>query len=936
MSYQLEPAITTLLKEKGFHKLTEPQVKAIPHILRGENTLIMAPTGSGKTEAAILPIFQMMMREPSQGIKLIYISPLRALNRDLIDRISWWAGRLGFRASVRHGDTPTSDRRSQALMSPDILITTPETFSLLLNTKIMRKHLDGVRFMIIDELHELIESKRGVQLSINMERLAHERGDFQRIGLSATIGSPEKALRFLVGEGRSGVIISTDITKRMKINIHYPKPTNIDYQLSARLYTYPSVVARVRLIRDIITKNRATLVFTNTRPMAEILGSRLYLYDENLPIMVHHGSLSRDIRIKIENMLKTGKIKGIICTSSLELGIDVGHIDMVIQYNSPRQASRLVQRIGRSGHWIEEVSRGAVIVQDLDDYLESTVIKKRLMRGELEEIKILEKPLDVLAHEVAGILTRQNVIDIEELYNILKKSIYYQNLTLEELEDFMKFLSNITHRYLYYDQESGLIKRPINRKRLFEYYYSILSMIPEVKQYLVIDDETSSPIGILDEEFITVYGEPNTKFIISGRPWKILQIYKNKVFVKPEEDFLGAIPHWIGEEIPVPYEVAIEVGKIKRIVEEAYLESGLEKAKKTITELELDIDALKPILDTLKAGYNLPTDKRIVIEKYEDKIFINIHGGTLINRSIANILAAAIFDMYGETVEISSEPYRIILRTPNLTPQDIGRLITMKLDYEGYFKKAVTSSNIFLWRLIHVARRMGIITREKTLNKREAEMLKNALEGTPPYLEAYRETSLKDYDRKNTLTFLNKISAGEIHITIYEEITPLTEDYINRYDIKFETIDIDRGRKLKILSKKVKLLNELRTFICLDCLDQVWENRIKELPETIVCIKCGSHNIGMTVKNIEEILPLIYRYKKDPESLKRSKVWREILKSAKMIMKYGKTAAFILAAENLTYRDVEELLEKHTQITDKLIEDIIKRENINLLRRFQS
>ncbi len=936
MKSLLEPAIESLLRERGFHKLTEPQIKAIPHILRGEHTLIMAPTGSGKTEAALLPILQKMMREHVGGIKLVYITPLRALNRDLIDRISWWAGRLGFRATVRHGDTPPKERRSQALLSPDILITTPETFSLLLNTKVMRRHLESIKYLIVDELHELIESKRGVQLSINMERLAYEAGEYQRIGLSATIGSPEKALEYLVGVGRSGVIVSTDITKMMKIDIHYPKPEPLDYQLSGSLYTYPSVVARVRTIRDIIARHKATLVFTNTRPMAEILGSRLYLYDDELPIMVHHGSLSRDIRVKIENMLKTGKIRGIICTSSLELGIDVGHIDMVIQYNSPRQASRLVQRVGRSGHWIEKVSKGAVVVQDLDDYLESLIIRNRVMRGELEEIKILEKPIDVLAHEIAGILTRQNSIHIDDLYSIVKRSIYYRGMSKEELENVLRFLTSLTDRYIYYDADTGLIKRPINRRRLFEYYYSVLSMIPEVKQYLVIDDETTTPIGVLDEEFIAVYGEPNTKFIISGRPWRIIQIYKNKVFVKPEEDFIGAIPHWVGEEIPVPYEVAQEVGALKREIEEAYHAKGDQGIDEYTKEAGLERDALKILIETVKQGYRLPTDKTITIERYQDKIIVNIHGGTLINRSIASILATVLFDMYGETVEVSSEPYRIIFRAVGLRPKDIKEILMAKWDYHTYFRKAVTSSNIFLWRLIHVARRMGIVSRERSLSRREAEMLKNALEGTPVYEEAYRETSIKDYDRDATLNYLAKIKGGEIDIVVYDEATPLTRDYLERYEVKFEAIEVDRGRKLRILSKKVKLLNEVRTFICLDCLENIWEARIKDLPEKPVCTRCGGNKIGLTIKNIDEILPLIYRYKRDPKQLKRSKVWRDILKSGEIIAKNGRLGAILLASENLSYKDIEELLTRYREPSDKLYEEIIRRENINLLRKFRS
>lgn len=542
-------------RRRGFTRLTEPQRRAIPLILGGSNVLLIAPSGSGKTEAALLPVFSMLVKSPRySGIKLLYITPLRALNRDLLERIEWWAHVLDLRVAVRHGDTEVSERVKQSLAPPDILITTPETLQAILVGKVLQKHLQSLRWVVVDEVHELADNKRGSQLSIALERLRMiiER-EFQIIGLSATVGSPERVASFLVGSRRKCEIVKVSVARMINLNILYPKPNRADLRLSEKLITFPEVAARLRAMRELIEKHRSTLIFTNTRSIAEILASRFKMWDLNIPVGIHHGSLSKYSRLNVEADLKHGVLKGVVCTSSLELGIDIGSVELVIQYNSPRQVTRLLQRVCRSGHWLELIAKGVVVCIDSDDLWESIVISGRALNEELEEIEIPKSPLDVLTHQLAGLLMYRGRWEIDELLRLLRESYPYKNLSREDLLDVIRYMANRSPPLARLFEDRGVVERPRPISGLYQYYFSKLSMIPEEKQFLAIDEERNIPVGLLDEVFIAEYGDPGTKLILAGQPWKILYTYEDKIYLKPEEDPSGAIPSWVGEEIPVPF-----------------------------------------------------------------------------------------------------------------------------------------------------------------------------------------------------------------------------------------------------------------------------------------------------------------------------------------------------------------------------------------------
>ena len=310
------------IKNLGIKKLTKIQEEAIPYVLAGENVLIVAPTGEGKTEAAILPIFEMFLRLKNEkkyvsGIFILYITPLRSLNRDIFRRLVEMGRRLGIKVEVRHGDTPTKLRKIQAESPPDMLITTPETLQAILVGKKMVKHLKNVCWVVADEIHELADDKRGTQLMVGLERLQKIVGkDFQRIGLSATVGDLKTIGGFLVGKDRKIKVVRVETFKEMDVKVESPSTTVEDEKLSEKFMVPVGTISRIRRIFELVKKYRSTLIFTNTREHTESLALKIRMLNPELPFSAHHGSISRDSRIKVEDLVKAGKLKAVVCTSS--------------------------------------------------------------------------------------------------------------------------------------------------------------------------------------------------------------------------------------------------------------------------------------------------------------------------------------------------------------------------------------------------------------------------------------------------------------------------------------------------------------------------------------------------------------------------------------------------------------------------------------------
>ncbi len=942
--------VRRLVEQRGFSKPTEPQQKTIPLVLAGKNVLLISPTATGKTEAAFLPILSALLQQQGEpGIKVLYITPLRALNRDMLERFEWWCNNLDIKLAVRHGDTETKERVRQSRSPPDLLITTPETLQAILSGWIMRQHLQRVQWVVIDEVHEMADSKRGSQLALALERLRAMIGrDFQMVGLSATIGSPDKVAQFLVGNGRSVEIIRVPVARMIRLKVLFPTPDDEDLRLSTQLFTHPEVAARLRLIKDYINKHKSVLLFTNTRAVSEVLASRFKVWDINFPISIHHGSLAKPSRLAAEKGLKSGELKGLVCTSSLELGIDVGRIDLVVQYMSPRQATRLIQRVGRSGHSIGRIADGIIVALDSDDTLEALAIAKKALKEDLEPVQIPPKPYDVLSHQIAGLLIKNKRLAFEEIRELFGKAYPYADLTVEDIEKVLRYMHQRLPRLAWVSFEDGVVLKPRQTKALFEYYFDNLSMIPEEKQFLVIDETTDSSVGVLDEAFMAEFGKPGTKFIIRGSPWVIEHVGEDKVHVKPIDDPSGAIPSWIGEEIPVPFEVSQEVGLMRGFVEEQ-MKAGVsprEIASKLSEEYPAESDvisrALAETVEQVNGGFPVPSNRRITVEDWGEFVLIHVNFGSLTNRALAQLLGQLISEKLGFTAVVQHDPYRVFVQTMgSMNAEGVVRLFGEMTELPAQTVRdslvlATVKTGLFKRRMIHVARRFGALKKWADFSSVSLQKLVKSFEETPIYEEALKEVFTKDLDVENLVRVLGLIHDGEVVVTRIDNggtVTPIARVGVERISMKTDLIPPERMRAVLIESAKARLLSEAASFVCVNCWGYVEMLRAKDLPDRPKCPKCGSYAIGLMKVEEERALPLV---DKEGTGLTKSeeKLREHAVNTARLIEKYGRPAAVALLARKVTPAEIMRVLEKEQKLTDRFYELVLEEERKAISKRF--
>jgi len=734
----------------------------------------------------------------------------------------------------------------------------------------------------------------------------------------------------------------------MELEIVYPQPSSEDDELASALFTHSEVAARLRVIRKFIEKQKSVLLFTNTRSAAEVLASRFKVWDIDFPVSIHHGSLAKPSRIAAERGLKNGELKGLVCTSSLELGIDVGRIDLVIQYMSPRQVTRLIQRVGRSGHRIGRIAKGIIVTMDSDDTLEAMVIARMAYREELEPVIIPPKPYDALAHQIIGLLMKKKRWYFYEIYDLLKNAYPYTDLTLEDIEKVLTYMHSRFPRLAWVSFEDMLVIKPRQTKAMYEYYFENLSMIPDEKQYLVVDETSEAAVGILDEAFMAEYGKPGVKFIIRGSPWRITNVSGDHVYVKSVDDPTGAIPSWVGEEIPVPLEVAQEVGSIRGFVEEQ-MKSGVtpeEAAARLAEKYPADKDTiLRAMLETVEQVGNeclVPTDKRIAVEDWEDFVIIHANFGSLTNRALAQLVGDVLSEQTGYTVTVQHDPYRIFLQTMGVANADyiVALFDEMKKWPDSVVQdkltKAAVKTGIFKRRMVHVARRFGAIKKWVDLSRISLRSLMKSFEGTVIYDEALKEIFTKDLDPQHTIQVLNGIRNGEFEVRKLETqgvVTPIARLGLERASMKTDIISPERMRLILIESAKARLLNEVRTFVCTNCWDYLEMIRIRDLPNKPKCPKCGSTALGVLQQEEDEASSLVE--KKGEKLTKIEQKWHEwALETAQLMSKHGKPAAVALSGKRLKSYDVDEIFREERELTDRFYELVIEAEKKALKRRF--
>src|SRR5512136_800725 len=886
----LDGRVRSTVEKRGWRSLSEPQAAAIPPLLEGRHLVLIAPTGSGKTESAMLPVFDRLVREEGPGFRALYITPLRSLNRDILQRMEWWCKELGITVGVRHGDTPAHERRKQALHPPHLLITTPETLQAVFMGKVLRKHLAHVRHVIVDEIHELAGSKRGAQLSVALERLAVYAGDFQRIGLSATVGNPAEVAAFLCGD-RPYRLVEIPVTPHLDIRVRYAGEDFAD---------------QARYVGRCIGGKGSSLVFVNTRVTAEALGHQLY---ETGDVEVHHGSLSKEVRVDAEERFKKGEIHTLICTSSMELGIDIGRVGHVIQFGSPREVSRLVQRVGRAGHQLHTISRGTILTTGFDDTLESMVIARMAKENRVEPVVPHTGSADTLANQVAALAVEYGEISRARILSILSRSGCYPDpgALLDRVCEQMA-----SHRLIRIDGDF-ITKTGRTRK-----YLSLnLSMIHDERKIRVFDMVTRRTVATLDESFVVGWAYTGAVFIAKGQLWRILDMEGDRITVEPAKKAKGELPSWEGEQIPVPFEVAREVGRLRR-------DRNFSRYPAHHRAVEFASGFLGR-MDRVKD--RIPDERLITLESSDEGVVANVCGGHKANEALARVLSILLSARHGTTVGMEVGAYRFLLRLPSaIGPADVKEVF-LSLDpahLDGILALALKRTSLFRWKLVQVAKKFGAINVDADYERFSIHRLLDLFEGTVIQDEAYRELFTRYMDVPGAASILADIGTGEITVAT----GPLT--ILGREGI-FSSRDMippplaDHA----VLSTLMQRLDREEVVLCcLHC--RKWHARtpVARVPEKPQCPNCGARLIAAVKPYEEDLCTVVLRRK--PETEEEKAVQARLLRNANIVLSSGKKAVIALAGRGVGPEIASRILATLTE-GDAFYREILKAER-NFIR----
>ncbi len=920
----LGETVRDALSERGFSTPTAPQRLAIPPLSAGEDTLVIAPTGSGKTETAMLPVFDDLVSGDSpDGFGALYVTPLRALNRDMRERLEWWGEYLGLEVDVRHGDTTQYQRGKQAEDPPDILVTTPETLQAMLTGERLRDGLTDVSHVVIDEVHELAASKRGAQLAIGMERLRDLSGEFQRIGLSATVGDPEEVGQFLTG-GRPCTIREIDVGSNVDVTVCEPEVTDEDDRLSGKLMTSAETASHVRLIRDIVDAHESTLIFVNTRQTAEALGSRFTELD--LPIGVHHGSLSKEARIDVEDRFKRGELDALLCTSSMELGIDVGRVDHVVQYQSPRQVARLLQRVGRAGHRRDEVSSGTVVTTRPDDTFEALAIARRARDGEVEPASIHEGSLDVVANQIPGFVQSRGSTFVADVYSTISAAYPFRDLTEETFREVLSELHR--NRIVWFDESEDRIE---TTGGTWQYVYANLSMIPDEATYEVHDIASGKQIGTLDERFVVNFAAPGEIFVQRGEMWRIAEIDddEDEVKVSPIEDPAGEIPSWIGQEIPVPYDVAQEVGELRGVTA-PQLESGAD-AGAVARELEdrypadhyTLTEAVSQLEDHVDSGTIMPTQDRILLERQGRTAVLNAPFGHTTNETLGRMLSSLLGQQSGSSVGLETDPYRIELELPgSVATSDVLDVLdeTDPEHVESILELGLKRSDALAFRLAQVSAKFGALKRWQGSGRMSNDRLLSALEDTPMYEEAIREVFHEDLDVNRASSVLEAIQSGSLEVVTARGRTPIG---LGGRSSGKELLAPENADASVIKTVRERIQNDRIILLCTHCTNWKVKTKVGRVQEQPECPECDSTRIAALNPWAEEVVDAVRAQEKDEE---QESMTERAYRSASLVQGHGNQAVIAMAARGVGPHNAAQIINKLRENEDEFYRDILSKE----------
>jgi ATP-dependent Lhr-like helicase len=861
---------------RAFERPTEAQAQAWPAIATGEHTLISAPTGSGKTLAAFLWGLDRFVAEPppadpkERRTRLVYVSPLKALSYDVEKNLRAPLRGIGaeVKVSVRTGDTPQKERADMLRNPPDVLITTPESLYLMLTSQ-AAKLFEGTEWVILDEIHAVAQTKRGAHLALTLERLAEAAGrDVQRIGLSATQNPLEEVGRYMVGPGRRCTIVDTGVRKPLDLAINVPVESMVEPDAgvdldplaggeATRKSIWPAIYPA---LLDLVEEHTSTIVFVNNRRGAERLALRLNdlaakrAEEAERPFKeiarAHHGSLAREERLIIEEQLKGGELPCLVATSSLELGIDMGAVDLVMQVESPKSVTRGLQRIGRAGHGVGEVSKGRIFPKFRADLLESTVVAKRMREGLIETTVVPRNALDVLAQQVVAMAAaagEEEGLAVDALHALITRTYSYAELSRTQLENVLDMLDG---RYpseefgdlrprINWDRVAGVIRA---RKGARALAITNAGTIPD-RGLFSVNLPDGRRVGELDEEMV-YEARPGQTFLLGASTWRIEDITRDRVIVTPAPGAPGAVPFWRGDSVGRPAELGRAVGEFSRWAVEQSVES-------LRAETDLDPLAAKNLLDYLREQQDatrvLPSDRTIVVERFRDEIgdwrvcVLSPYGGR-IHAAWGLALSARMREEQGLESDVIWSDDGLIFHLPDADDPPGSDFVLIEPDaLEDLIVGELGGSALFGARFRENSSRALLIPRaypgKRTPLWQQRLKSQNLLEVAKRYaqfpiiLETYRECLRDVLDLPGLTDLLTQLHSRDLTLVEVETETAspyassLLFDYVAQYMYEGDTPNAERRAAALSLDRELlrELLGqeELRDLISPEALEQV-------------------------------------------------------------------------------------------------------------------
>ncbi|MDQ3381832.1 MAG: DEAD/DEAH box helicase [Actinomycetota bacterium] len=856
--------------ERAFAAPTPAQAAGWPAIARGGHVLIQAPTGSGKTLAAFLIGIDRLNTSPGEGLRLLYVSPLKALNYDIERNLRSPLAGLGSELSVgvRTGDTPADERRRMLKTPPDILITTPESLFLLLTSQ-ARETLRGIETVIVDEVHAVAGTKRGAHLALSLERLeALVERPFQRIGLSATQRPLAEIGRFVAGSEREIELVDAGTRKELDLEVVVPLEDMRELGSTADL-SVPPLADGVQMgtgveqssrsiwpsiypaILELVRQHRSTIVFVNNRRLAERLALRLNELAEEEIARAHHGSLAREQRVVVEELLKAGQIPCLVATSSLELGIDMGAVDLVIQVESPKSVARGLQRVGRAGHDLHSVSRGRIFPKFRADLLECAVVARAMREGAIEETRIPRNTLDVLAQQIVAICADEDV-SVDELHGLVCRAYPFSDLSRAQLENVLDMLAG---RYpsdefaelrprIVWDRTAGVMRGRTGARRLA---VTNAGTIPDRGLFGVYLVGGGGRVGELDEEMVYEAREGQT-FVLGASTWRIEDITRDRVLVSPAPGVPGVAPFWKGEGVGRPAELGEKIGRASREL----VSLSDDKARAVLAlEYHLDTRAAQNLVTYLReqeaATGVVPSDRSIVVERFRDEIgdwrvcLLTPFGGR-VHAPWAMALAARLRDSLGVEAQSIWSDDGIALHFPDAdVPPPLADLLLDPSEIEELVIAELGQSALFGSRFRENASRALLIPRRRPgqrtplwQQRLKAQSLLQVARRYPQFpivLETYRECLQDVFDLPALRKILKGIQTRELDLVEVETASAspfassLLFDYVATYMYEDDTppeerraqaLSLDRG-----LLRELMGIEELRELLDLGAIEQI-------------------------------------------------------------------------------------------------------------------